>query len=104
MATWSVPVKPGPSGWKLRVLSGTSMGKEYDLPNSRYVLGSQTPADIVIPHPSIAPQHVVIEISANHVQVTDCSRGLGMLVNDRPVPTATLAPGDHVQVGIFKFE
>ncbi|MBI3822035.1 MAG: PrsW family intramembrane metalloprotease [Planctomycetes bacterium] len=104
MATWSVPLQSGPQGWKLRVLSGTSLGKEFDLPLSRYVLGSQPPANIVIPDPSIAPQHVIIEIRADHVLLTDCSRGKGMLVNDQRMASAQVAPGDHVTVGMFKFE
>ncbi|MBI1832755.1 MAG: PrsW family intramembrane metalloprotease [Planctomycetes bacterium] len=103
MATWSVPVNPGPQGWKLRVLSGTSLGKEFDLPLSRYVLGSQPPSNIVIPDPSIAPEHIIIEIEKDHIKITDCS-GHGVLVNDVRVHTAQVVPGDHVTVGKFKFE
>jgi len=103
MATWSVPVNPVPQGWKLRVLSGTSLGREFDLPLSRYVLGSQPPSSIVIPDPSIAPEHIVIEIEKDHVKITDCS-GHGVLVNGVRVTTAQVVPGDHVTVGTFKFE
>jgi RsiW-degrading membrane proteinase PrsW (M82 family) len=104
MATWSLPVQRGQQGWKLRVLSGTSLGKEFDLPLSRYVLGSQAPSNIVIPDPSISPQHVSIEIRPDHILLTDCSRGAGMTVNGKTVLTTQAVPGDHVQVGNFKFE
>ena len=101
MPAWSIPIQQG--GWKLRVLSGTSLGKEFDLVPARYVLGSKAPATIVIPDPSIAPQHVVIEIAADRVQVRDCSGGAGVAVNGTRVASAQLAPGDQVTVGNFSF-
>jgi RsiW-degrading membrane proteinase PrsW (M82 family) len=101
MATWSIPIQ---AGWKLRVLSGTSIGKEFDLQQRRYVLGSQAGADIVIPAPGIAPRHVAIDVRSDHVQVDDCSGGLGIQVNGRRVYSARLAPGDPVTVGSFSFE
>jgi RsiW-degrading membrane proteinase PrsW (M82 family) len=105
MATWSVPLQPPhQQGWKLRVLSGTSLGREIDLAASRYVLGSQAPANIVIPDPSISPQHVTIDVRPDAIVVSDCSRGAGVTVNGSRVATAQVAPGDHVQVGNFKFE
>jgi len=103
MSTWSVSIQQ-PPGWKLRVLSGTSIGMEFALPNPRYVLGSQPPASIVIPDASIAPQHLNIDIRPDYVQIDDCSRGKGVLVNGCPVSSARVVPGDHVTVGTFKFE
>src|SRR5262249_48836339 len=104
MATWSVPVQRGQQGWKLRVLSGTSLGKEFDLPLSRYVLGSRAPSSIVIPDPSISPEHVTIELRSEGVLLTDCSRAAGMTVTGRRVSPPQVVPGDHVLVGSFKFE
>jgi RsiW-degrading membrane proteinase PrsW (M82 family) len=104
MATWSMPVQQGQSRWKLRVLSGTSLGKEFDLPLSRYILGSQAPSNIVIPDPSISPQHVSIDIRPDHILLTDCSRGAGVSVNGKRLASARVVPGDHVLVGNFKFE
>jgi RsiW-degrading membrane proteinase PrsW (M82 family) len=98
-----MPVQPTPEGWKLRVLSGRMLGTEFDLPNSRYVLGSQQPSDIVIAHPDIAPRHVTIELRPDGVHLTDCG-GRGLIVNGRPVRTAQVAPGDRVEVGPLKFE
>jgi RsiW-degrading membrane proteinase PrsW (M82 family) len=101
MATWSIPIQ---AGWKLRVLSGTSIGQEFDLRPGRYVLGSRAGADIVIPSPAIAPRHVTIEVRSDHVQVDDCSGGLGMHVNGVRTASARLAPGEPVTVGGFSFE
>ena len=51
MAGWSMPMQPpgprGPdpaAGWKLRALTGRALGKEFDLPLRRYILGSRSPA------------------------------------------------------------
>ena len=54
MAGWSIPIQQPKGGWKLRVLAGRSLGMEYDLPLSRYVIGSRPPANIVIADASIA--------------------------------------------------
>ena len=51
MSQWSMPIQQTPPGWKLRVLSGRMLGTEFDLPNARYILGSQSPSDIAIAHP-----------------------------------------------------
>jgi RsiW-degrading membrane proteinase PrsW (M82 family) len=104
MAGWSIPIQQPKAGWKLRVLSGRSLGMEYDLPLSRYVLGSRPPANIVIADASIAPQHVTIDIRPDYIELHDSSGGRGLLVNDKRVSNARVVPGDHVTVGVFKFE
>src|SRR5262249_43862574 len=105
MSTWSMPVQQqGQPGWKLRVLSGRALGQELQLPLNRYVLGSQAPANIVIGHPTIAPQHLTIEIFPDYIELRDCSNGRGMRVNGRLVRTARVVPGDGVEVGALKFE
>jgi RsiW-degrading membrane proteinase PrsW (M82 family) len=105
MAGWSVPIQQGPihQGWKLRVLSGTSIGKEFALTPARYVLGSRAPASIVIADPSIAPQHVVIDLHADRVEIRDCSGGAGVTVNGSRISSVQLAPGDQVKAGTFTF-
>src|SRR5262245_11739251 len=111
MAGWSMPIRPpgppsrGPArGWKLRALTGRALGQEYDLPLPRYILGSKSPANIVIGDPSIAPQHVTIELFYDHVRVSDCSGGRGLVVNGRRVSVARVVPGDRLNAGIFEFE
>ena len=101
MPAWSIPIQQG--GWKLRVLSGTSLGKEFELVPARYVLGSRAPASIVIPDPSIAPQHLAIDVHPDRVEIRDCSGGAGVTVNGARIASAQLTPGDHVTVGQFSF-
>src|ERR1700720_3968083 len=103
MSSWSIPFQAA-GGWKLGLRSATSIGQEFDLPLPRYVLGSQAPANIVIPDPSIAPQHVQIELRPDHVYLSDCSRGRGMRVNGKNTSSARLVPGDQVTVGTFSFQ
>src|SRR5579871_5237989 len=100
MSAWSIPIQ---AGWKLRVLSGRSIGKEFDLRPGRYVLGSG-PVDISIPAPGIAPRHLNIDVRSDHVHIDDCSGGLGVHVRGARVSSARLAPGDPVTVGTFSFE
>jgi RsiW-degrading membrane proteinase PrsW (M82 family) len=102
MSSWSVSAQPR-GGWKLRVLSGTSIGQEFDLPQMRYSLGSQAPAGIVIPDPSIAPQHIRIDLHSDHVYVTDTS-GRGVQINGKPTRASRVTPGDEVTVGNFRFQ
>jgi protease PrsW len=97
----SIPIR---QGWRLRVCTGSSLGNEYDLAPGVYVLGSQRPAQICVPDPSIAPQHVSLEVSPDRIELRDCSGGRGMLVNGRQVSTATVSPGDLVTVGTFVFQ
>jgi RsiW-degrading membrane proteinase PrsW (M82 family) len=97
----SIPIR---RGWRLRVSTGTSVGNEYDLVPGQYVLGSQKPSNIVIPDPSIAPQHVLLDVHSDHVMIRDCSGGRGVQVNGKPVASARLAPGDNVTVGTFGFQ
>ena len=97
----SIPIR---QGWRLRVCTGTSVGNEYDLAPGNYVLGSQGPATIVIPDPSIAPQHLSLEVHTDHVLIRDVSGGRGVQVNGRPVTSERLASGDNVMVGTFGFQ
>ncbi|MEX2215223.1 MAG: PrsW family glutamic-type intramembrane protease [Phycisphaeraceae bacterium] len=95
----SIPIR---SGWRLRVMTGTSIGREFDLPQGQYVLGSQSPATIVIPDPSIAPQHVAIDVRSDHVWLTDKS-GRGFKINSTQQSQGRVGPGDAVLVGTFGF-
>jgi RsiW-degrading membrane proteinase PrsW (M82 family) len=97
----SIPIQ---QGWRLRVCTGSSIGNEYSLAPGRYVLGSQQPSDICVPDPSIAPQHVSLEVYADRVLLHDCSGGRGVLVNGKPVTSGPVAPGDTVTVGTFGFQ
>ena len=100
-AQMSVPIN---RGWRLRVTTGTSVGKEFPLPTGRHVLGSAPPATIVVPDTRIAPQHVSLDIRPDQVLMQDVSGGRGVLVNGSPLASGRLTPGDAVLVGGFGFE
>lgn len=97
----SVPIQ---AGWRLRVLTGTSRGHEFSLSQSQYVLGSRSPASIVIAHPSIADQHVCLDVRADRVVVRPFRSGLTVLVNDQASQSANLCSGDRIRVGDFEFQ
>ena len=98
---FSVPVQ---AGWRLRVLTGTSRGHEFDLAIHQYTIGSSTPSSIVIPHPSIAAQHVGLDVRADRVEVRAFHPGLTVLINGKPSPSATLYSGDRIGIGQFEFQ
>lgn len=100
MTQWSIPIQ---AGWKLRVTTGSSIGQELPLAQGRHVLGSKTPATIVVPDPSIAPQHVVLEVHSDHVMLTDQS-GQGVMVNGVSKNHARIESGDDIKIGVFGFQ
>ncbi len=101
MGQYSIPIH---RGWRLRVTSGNSAGKEFDLVPGRYVVGSQQPSSIVIPDPSIAAQHVVLVITPTSVQLSRAVPRAVTRVNGAEVQTASLNPGDDVLIGTFAFQ
>jgi protease PrsW len=98
---YSIPIH---RGWRLRVTSGNSAGKEFDLVPGRYVIGSKQPSSIVIPDPSIAPQHVVLVITANSVQLSRAMPTAVIRVNGIETHNTPLRPGDDVLIGTFGFQ
>lgn len=97
----SVPIQ---AGWRLRVLTGTSRGHEFNLSQSQYVMGSRAPASIVIAHPSIADQHVCLNVRADRVEVRPFRSGLTVLVNGKASSSANLGTGDRIGIGDFEFQ
>ncbi|GDY07063.1 hypothetical protein LBMAG52_05490 [Planctomycetia bacterium] len=97
----SVPIQ---AGWRLRVLTGTSRGHEFNLSQSQYVMGSRAPASIVIAHPSIADQHACLNVRADRVEVRPFRSGLTVLVNGKPSSSANLGSGDRIGIGDFEFQ
>lgn len=102
MSQWSMPVS---KGWKLRVNTGSSAGREIDLKIQRYIIGSGSGATIQIPDPSIAAQHVELNVQADCVIVSDLSgRTDGVLVNGKGQTNHRAAAGDEVKLGSFGFQ
>ena len=98
---FSVPIQ---AGWRLRVLTGTSRGHEFDLTFNQYTVGSSSPSSIVIPHPSISAQHVCLNVRNDCVEVRAFHPNLTVLINGKPSPSATLYSGDRIGIGQFEFQ
>ena len=98
--SYSTPLN---QGWKLRVLTGSSQGREIDLPPAHYILGSSPAATIAIPHGSLAPQHVTLDVHSDRIEIRDCSQGHGLRLNGQTVSAGQAGPGDHIAVGDFEF-
>ncbi len=103
--TWSLTAKPAYSGWKMRILSGTSIGREINLTLAQYTLGSGPAALIGFPDPSIAPLHLVMDLRPGHIELKDTSGRPGVKINGSPlIGVARIASGDCVEVGKLKFQ
>jgi len=97
----SIPIQ---AGWRLRVLTGSSRGHEYNLANNQYVIGNKSPSSIVVPHSSIADQHVQLDVRSDRVEMRPFRSGLTILVNGQPSSATRLYPGDRLGIGDFEFQ
>jgi diguanylate cyclase (GGDEF)-like protein len=74
------------------------------LPQSRFVIGRESKADLWLDDPSISRVHAVIEPTAEGCLLTDAGSTNGTYVNDERITSSILQPGDQVRFGnhIFK--
>jgi ABC-type multidrug transport system ATPase subunit/pSer/pThr/pTyr-binding forkhead associated (FHA) protein len=68
-----------------------------------FVIGASRASDFRIPHPSIAPRHVVITWDGSDTHAEDASGGTGFLVNGQAQTAAALRSGDVLRIGDFEF-
>ena len=90
--------------WRLCVITGTSAGKQFDLPGGQYTLGSAQGSRICIPHPTIAPLHIRLDVGSESIDVTDCSDGHGVRVNGELCQYPRIRNGDRVMLGEFEVQ
>lgn len=60
---------------------------------------SHNRADVLLPVGNLKPEHLKIEVSDNHVVITNIAQDPCVLINDQPLTTAPLKPADVVEVG-----
>jgi pSer/pThr/pTyr-binding forkhead associated (FHA) protein len=86
----------------LTLSGGTRLTKPL-MRDQPFAIGASRTSDFRIPHPSIAPTHVVITWNGNETTAQDASGGTGFLVNGHAQATAALHNGDVLRVGDFEF-
>ncbi|MDO4501911.1 MAG: FHA domain-containing protein [Coriobacteriia bacterium] len=86
---------------RLRVVKGPQIGMVYDLPAKEQVVGRNPHCDIFLNDMTVSRQHARIYADGDFFKMEDTNSYNGLWVNNRPVESATLAPGDQIQIGVF---
>jgi RsiW-degrading membrane proteinase PrsW (M82 family) len=89
--------------WAIRVIAGTTAGREFTLPNGNLVIGSASGSQILVPSPGIAPRHC--EVHVDHASVSVRSIG-GLVALDGTAVSASSpwAVGQVLEVGSIQLQ
>lgn len=87
-----------PAAAILRVLSGPDEGKEFPLSPGTSLVGRGSDCDVRLSDPMTSRRHAKIHVS-DTVVVTDVGSANGVLVDDLPVDSAVLRPGERACLG-----
>lgn len=70
-------------------------------PNS---VGSEAGSNVLLAHPTVAPQHAALEVSETGITVRDLGSRNGILIRSQRVQEAHLLPGDTFEIGRYRLE
>ena len=91
----------------LVLVSGSPLGKKFPLLPPRITIGRGAHVELRVVESSVSREHAEIELDvATHViRLTDLRSMNGTFVNDMPIDSVLLKPGDIIRVGntVFKF-
>jgi hypothetical protein len=62
-------------------------------------IGRDPSSDVVLRDPAVSREHALLSLRGDRCTVRDLDSTNGLLVNDRPIATATLHPGDLLSFG-----
>ena len=90
---------------RLLCLTGPSKGKAFYIHGKRYVLGRGDDCDIRILDTQLSRQHAEIVLLGDSYTLTDLKSQNGVVINDKKISQAVLAPGDTIIIGqsVFKY-
>ena len=93
-----------PAGSALLVVQrGPNAGSRFLLDQNVTTVGRHADSDILLDDITVSRQHVEFHREAGGFSVHDAGSLNGTYVNRKPVDVATLAAGDEVQIGKFRF-
>jgi hypothetical protein len=93
-----------PAGSALLVVQrGPNAGSRFLLDQDVTTVGRHADSDILLDDITVSRQHVEFHREAGGYSVHDAGSLNGTYVNRKPVDVATLAAGDEVQIGKFRF-
>lgn len=85
--------------WLLVTKEGVDKGKVFDLKEGRNLVGRQRDAEIGLLDPSVSRYHAQLEISTQHILLSDLGSTNGTLYNGEMITTTILSSGSEFQVG-----
>ncbi len=90
---------------RLVILNGGFEGMTYDLDRDETLIGRNPTTNITLLDEGISREHALVlydEAAGTH-QIEDLQSTNGTKVNGKRVRSATLSPGDEIQVGNTRF-
>lgn len=88
--------------WALRVMTGTSAGRQFSIPDGLVVLGSAAGVQVQIPVVSVAPRHC--QFIASSMALSVMPFALVELNGKAITSRATVDDGDVLQIGPLRFQ
>ncbi len=90
--------------WALRVLSGASAGKVFNLKSGKNLLGRAPHCDIQISSHGISKEHCEINVYADKIIITDLKSSNGTYLNGVRIQSAVMRFGDKMGAHDIVFE
>lgn len=91
----------------LVIRNGGFQGMRYELTVAETLIGRNPSTDITLLDEGISREHAIIlfDEEESHYVIEDLQSTNGTKVNEKRIRTATLTPGDRIQIGrtIFEF-
>lgn len=88
---------------RLVMLTPPAPGAEFALPEGAIKIGRAEDLDVWVNHRSISREHAEIRREGSQFQVVDLESANGVRLNNDEVTTATLSPGDELELGQVRF-
>ena len=85
----------------LVIVKGPDAGERFVLDRARVVIGRDPDSIIFLNDVTVSREHAVVLVEGSGVSISDRGSLNGTYVNGEIVENATLADGDHVQIGRF---
>ena len=89
----------------LVILNGDFEGMRYELSSSETLIGRNPTTDITLLDEGISREHALIlwDVDTDEFTIEDLQSTNGTKVNGKRVRSATLNPGDVIQIGSTRF-
>ncbi len=96
----------GPQGARLVIRNGEFAGMDYELVDEETLIGRNPTTNITLLDEGISREHALVlwDGECDEFTIEDLQSTNGTKVNGKRVRSATLSPGDEIQIGSTRFE